>query len=352
LPGEVTSTAGAGATIPLTGVISGGQGSGETSHHEEIATPLIEGPFRFFSTTSFWNEPVAAGTRVDPNSSAIVAEFDDVVQEEVAAHTGPWINTSEWSVPIYTVPPTQETVPVVLHEHSPEPSLSQAWSAVPIPSSAKPAAGGDKTLVVWQPSTDKLWEFHHLLRKGGVWYAQWGGAMEDVSANAGVFGTDSWSGAEPWWGASASSLSLVGGLITLEDLAAGNINHALDIAVPNVLENAYASPAQRTDGKSSSRFALPEGAHLRLKPGLNLATLHLSPLTLMLARAAQRYGIFVSDYSSIVEFNAQDPTPTGANPYAGKSGYFEGISSSKLLASFPWNDLEVLDMELHSTAGK
>jgi hypothetical protein len=254
-------------------------------------------------------------------------------------------------VPIYTVSADEPDEPVVLQEHSAEPALSAAWSEVPIPSDAEPAAGSDKTLVLWQPSTDRLWEFHHLVKKGSTWYAEWGGAIQNVSSNPGVFGPEAWPGADLWWGASASSLSLVGGLISLEDLAYGEIDHALDMAVPEVREGVYAAPARRTDGKSPSSLALLEGAHLRLDPAIDLTTLHLPPLTLMLARAAQRYGIFVSDYSSVVEFYGQDPTPTGANPYLGRDGYFEGLSSAKLLASFPWQDLELLPMETHSKAG-
>jgi len=70
----------------------------------------------------------------------------------------------------------------------------------------------------------------------------------------------------------------------------------------------------------------------------------------MIAEAAQRYGIFISDGSSVAEFfSAQDPSPTGTNPYAGPGGYFEGKYPSQLLASFPWSQLELLKMELHST---
>ena len=112
---------------------------------------------------------------------------------------------------------------------------------------------------------------------------------------------------------------------------------------------SYASPAQRTDGKSASPLSLPEGAHLRLDPNLDLAALHLPRLTLMIAEAAQRYGIFITDGSSDREILAQDPTPTGTNPYAGPDGYFEGKYPNQLLASFPWSQLELLKMELHST---
>jgi hypothetical protein len=308
------------------------------------------GPFRFFSGSSFWNAPVPADTPLDPSSASIVAHFDHVVATEVAAGTGPWMNTTEWSVPILTVPGDQPTVPVTLREHTESPALSEAWSAVPLPATAQPAAGSDKTLVIWQPDTDRLWEFHHLSREGGHWYAQWGGAIEDVSSNEGVFSPGAWPGAQTWWGASASSLSLVGGLTTLEDLASGEINHALDIAIPDVRAGLYASPAQRTDGKSKEALALPEGARLRLNPAVDLEALDLPPLTLALAKAAQRYGIFVSDYSSIVEFFGQDPTPTGVNPYAGPYGYFEGVTPTKLLAGFPWADLQLLPMELHGKA--
>jgi hypothetical protein len=67
----------------------------------------------------------------------------------------------------------------------------------------------------------------------------------------------------------------------------------------------------------------------------------------MLAEAAQRYGIFVRDQAEEPVFYAQDPTPTGTNPYAGAHGYFEGKSPSQILASFPWSHLQLLKMELH-----
>ena len=173
--------------------------------------------------------------------------------------------------------------------------------------------------------------------------------MQNVSSNPGVYGPKAWPGAQSSWGVSASSLSLVGGLISLEDLELGQINHALEMAIPDVRAGVYASPAQRSDGKTTDPLSLPEGAHLRLNPNLDLAALHLPRLTLMLAEAAQRYGIFITDESTIAVFDAQDPTPTGTNPYTGPDGYFEGKYPDQLLASFPWNQLELLKMELHNT---
>jgi hypothetical protein len=306
-------------------------------------------PFRFFARTSFWNEPLAANAPLDPTSAALVGALDEKITAEEQAENGPWINTTEYSIPVYTVPAHQPTVPVQLLDKKPNAALSSAWSAVPLPPNAQPAIGTDGVLAIWQPSTDRLWEFWRLVHEADSWHASWGGAMQHVSSNPGVYGPEAWPGAQSWWGVSASSLSLVGGLISLEDLKLGQINHALEMAIPNVRAGVYSSPAQRTDGKSASPLSLPEGGHLRLNPNLNLAALHLPRLTLMLAEAAQRYGIFISDGSSIAEFYAQDPTPTGTNPYAGPGGYYEGNYPNQLLASFPWSQLQLLKLELHNT---
>ena len=315
-------------------------------------SPPVESPapFRFFSSTSLWNEPPPANTPLDPSSAAIVSALDREVTAEEEEKKGPAINTTSWSVPVYTVPVGEPTVKVTLENASgARAALQVAWDAVPLPADAQPAAGTDKHLVVWQPSTDKLWEFWRLERTTEGWHASWGGAIQNASSDSGAYGPEAWPGAKTGWGASASSLSIAGGLITLEDLERGEINHALAIAVPNTRSGVYASPAQRTDGSSTESMSLPEGAHLRLDPNLDLAALHLPRVTLMMAEAAQRYGIVVRDSASNVAFYAQDPIPTGTEPYTGAHGYFEG-HLAQLLAAFPWSHLQLLKMELHSAS--
>ncbi len=304
-------------------------------------------PFRFFSASSFWNTPVAADVPLAPNSAELVGALDAQVAALEQSGRGPWINTTAYSVPIYVVAANQPTVRVRLDRNRTERSLQAAWNAVPLPPDAHPASGTDAHLVVWQPSTDRLWEFWRLTNSSGEWHASWGGAMRHASTSSGVYGPAAWPGAKPWWGASASSLSIAGGLITLEDLQRGQINHALAISIPDVRAGVYASPAQRDDGQEVSPLALPEGARLRLDPSLDLAALHLPPPTLLIAEAAQRYGLVVRDRSRGVAFFAQDPITTAANPYAGPTGYFGGTYPNQLLASFPWSKLQVLKLDLH-----
>jgi hypothetical protein len=304
-------------------------------------------PLRFFSPRSFWNTPVAGEAALDPASEPVVAAFVAEIQRELKAHDGPGISTTSYGVPIYTVPRDQPQVRVELKSARPAPALQAAWQEVPLPDGARPAGGTDATLVLSQPGTDRLWEFWRLRHGASGWEASWGGAMQHVSVKPGVYGPGAWPGAKTWWGSSASSLSIAGGVISVEDLRQRQINHALAIAVPHVRAGVYASPARRTDGTSTRRYALPEGAHLRLDPSLDLATLALPPTTRLIAEAAQRYGIFVRDGARVAHFFAQDPVNLGGDPYAAPDGFFEGHYPGELLASFPWERLQLLAMTLH-----
>jgi hypothetical protein len=319
------------------------------------------GSFRFFSPSSFWNAPLPPNAPLDPNSDAVLGAFEREVSEEAPAdHLN--VNTVAYSVPIYTVPAGQRTVKVTLEKGpgSATNPLQRAWRSVPLPAHARAASGSDKHLVIWQPSTDRMWEFWAFENTLTGPVARWGGAMREVSRNKGVYDSSAWrrtlTGRAAWraetggWGATGTSLPVVGGLITLEDLRRGRIEHALAMAVPNARADVWATPAHRTDGTSAKASALPEGARLRLDPSLDIAALHLPHFVLMLAEAAQRYGIVVRDKSANITFYAQDPTPVGTDPYIGASGYFEGKCACRLLERFPWTHLQLLRMSLHETA--
>ena len=298
-------------------------------------------PFRFFAADSFWNRPLPASAPVDPDSGEMIAGLMREVTREEQAGNGPWIDTTTDGVPILTVPGDQPTVRVELEEQAGSGPLAQAWSAVPLPSTARPSEG-EHDLVVWQPSTDRMWEFFKLIRVDGRWRAEWGGAMQRVSRDPGVYGPGAWSGAEAYWGVTACSLPLVGGAITVPQLEAGSIDHALALAVPDTRAGVYAAPARRTDGKFASPAAIPEGARLRLDPSLDLSKLNMPPLTRMIAHAAQRYGLIVRDTGGVVAFFGQ-PAPPGSDVYA---KLYNGLYTNQLMAAFPWRDLRVVKMDL------
>jgi hypothetical protein len=322
-------------------------GCGSSHHKNKVASsgsrPAQHLPFRFFSAESFWNQPVSANAPIDPDSGRMVAGLSAEVQHEEKDGNGPWIDVTTDGVPVVQVSDAQPTVPVRLN-HPADPALTAAWRSVPLPTSAQPS-GGDHDLAVWQPGTNRMWEFFQLHREGSTWEAEWGGAMKDVSSNPGVYGPRAWPGAQSYWGVTAGSLPLVGGAMTVKQLQAGDIDHALALAIPDTRARVYASPAERSDGVINSPDAIPEGARLRLDPHLNLATLHLTPMVHLMAEAAQRYGIVVRDTAGIVSFIAEDPVSGNFTIYRRLA---QGLYPNKLLASFPWSHLQVVKMNLHS----
>ena len=334
--------------------------------------------FRFFSPMSIWNAPLLPDAPVDPNSAAITGTLESYIETSLANQSGPWINTTSYSTPIYTVPANQPTVPVIIS--SDNKPLQAAMAAVPVPANAQPAAGTDEEMTIYQPSSDTLWEMwlmsqallpppsisatigtggslsagtydygvtaltptgetklspvhaytvpaggkvtlkwagpvgatgyriyrgadpshlqfvatvaHVTTQRSdpgcvwtddgsgtpssvspptantattpGQWHASWGGRIQHVSLDPGYYrdipdGSGGYS-EQAGWGATASSLPVVGGLITLADLAAGQINHAVSIMVPQTAKSVFTFPAQRTDGVSTAGQRDPRGS--------------------------------------------------------------------------------------------
>jgi hypothetical protein len=319
------------AGLILAIVLPGGR-SGHVARLSRPATPPAAP--RVFAANSVWNAPLPADAPIIPQSSTYVTEL----QQQMQSH-GEWINTNQYSIPVYTVGPRQPLVPVKLDQSGPGSvgELARTFAAgVPIPTGAHAAAGTDQSLVIWQPSRNVLWEFWRAHPVNGVWHAYWGGKMSDVSGSPGYFENPS------DWGGSATSLGLLGGLMTVSDLRSGRIDHALAMAIPTSAQGRFVYPAQRSDGHDPSPSAIPEGTRFRLNPHLNIGALHLPPLTRMIALAAQRYGMIVRDQAGSVSLYAQDPTPTGSNPYTGPHGLFDGMAPYQLLRPFPWSQLQVV----------
>jgi len=297
----------------------------------------------FFSSASPWNTATAASAPLDPSSPAMITGLLGQVRQY-----GTGFNTTSWSVPIYTVAASQTAVRVTLD--NPNRYLQQAWEAVPLPPTARPAAGTDRQLVVWQPATDTMWEFWHMEIRADGWHAEYGGRIVEASENPGYYvtiGNETGAGfaEQSWWGATATGLPLAAGLVTAEEVRCGSIDHALALALPRTRQGQIAWPAQRGDGKDPSATAIPEGTRLRLDPSLDLATLNMPPFTRMLARAAQRYGLIVRDGAGSVALYGEDPTPLGADPWPSLTG---NLKPWQFMPSFPWSRLQVLRPDLRA----
>jgi hypothetical protein len=306
---------------------------------------------RLFAPDSVWNAPLPPSAPLDPANGVLVKTLRDTVAQNEAAGWGPWIATAETS-PLYIVPANQPTVRAQLDPGSWKLTLQQAFEAVPIPANAVPAAGPDAHMTIWQPSTDRLWEFFNASKQSDGWHASFGGAMSNVSHSPGYYDAGSWPGlSRSYWGATATSLPVIAGTVMTEELKAGLIPHALAMNIPWAKPRTYSWPAQRTDGMSTDPNAIPEGARFRLDPTLDIDALNLPPMTRMLAKAAQQYGMIVRDQTGhAISFFAENTAASAVSPYTTPQGFFGGPDPTAVMQAFPWDHVQLVKMDLRTTS--
>jgi hypothetical protein len=320
-------------------------GQGQPSGCPPVIPPPPTGTL--FHPLSYHNKPLADNAPLDPNSANAV--------QDLVTMTGQYVETINgangvWSTPVYTVPAGQATRQVI-NLNSGHPPLNEAYSAVPLPAGAQPESQSDHHLTVYQPSTDKLWEFWGFsYNSSGQPQARYGGRMCSVSTNPGHFiTTSSPCNQVKGWGATATSIPLLAGLIRLPEGDALNIPHSLALSVPKS-NCQFRSPAQRTDGGCSPGVQhLPPGARLRLPASLNVDALPMHPLGKAIARAVQRYGMHIMDRSGSIALYADQDNIAGSDgqKYVASGGRSwsqirGGSSAEQVMAGFPWSQLQML----------
>jgi len=303
------------------------------------ATQAVDAGLPHFSPSSFFYADLR-GAPLSPDSPSLVSHLAQSVTNRyngVAA-----LNVSDYNVGFYTAARGTSRTTVRFNDCQNkgwfDPQLARAFADVPIPSGAVAAAGTDHNLSIYDPTSDTLWEFWLAQRDASGWTACFGGRLDSVSTSPGYF--------PGGLGASATGISMVGGMVSLADMKRGYINHALYLAVPDVRKwTDYSWPAQRSDGSSDDPSSLLEGSRLRLDAGVNVDSLPLTPLGRMVAKAAQTYGFVVSDRAGavavITESGAATAASTGVDPWVSLLDLNSKPSCTQL-AGFPWDRMQVV----------
>jgi hypothetical protein len=398
----VTYTIGAweaGSDIEVS--VSASNNSGSTVGTSPALGPVsVTGPpATTYFPASFWDQPIPADAPLDPQS----AEMSTQLYNEalglapsmpyyncrradyltLAGHDyGAWspgemqfchqvttradIATSSFTPTLYTVGPGQATVPVTMPHNT---DLQAAMSAVPIPPGAVSSAGSDAQMIIWQPSTDTMWELWQAHQdSSGNWDASWGGRIENVSTDPGYYrnvrNTNSLCSTNPAvkycesanWGGPSARVPNLPGLMTTQQVQSGQIDHALVLALPSNVAGAWSWPAQNTDGTGNS--IIPQGARIEIDPSLDLnkwfASLRdqngnprpIAPIEMMIAKAMQTYGAIVANTSSSVSFYAENWTPSGDDIYDGPGGLFGSMQPFQFTMDLPWEHTQVLQTNM------
>lgn len=163
----------------------------------------------------------------------------------------------------------------------------------PIPRSAPIEGGrradGDRHVLVVDRDACRLYELFdaHPLAGGARWRAG-SGAIFDLR------GGDR-QRPRGWTSADAAGLPILPGLARWEEVAAGEIRHALRFTAPRT-RRAFVSPAQHFASDATDRSLPPMGLRVRLKA--RVRTSDLPPQARIVATAMKRYGLILADNGS------------------------------------------------------
>jgi hypothetical protein len=157
----------------------------------------------------------------------------------------------------------------------------------PIPASPLIEAGSDRHALLVDSDACRLYELYDLRRTATGGWAAGSGAIWDLASNA----------LRPvgWTSADAAGLPMLPGLVRYDEVAAGEINHALRFTAP-ATSRSYVYPARHFASSSTSAALPPMGLRLRLSPTADLSG--LSHDALVIAVALQRYGMILADNGS------------------------------------------------------
>jgi len=293
-----------------------------------FAAPTVGG-CAVFPANNYWNTPVDT-LPLHPSSTTWVNSIG-----ATAGLHADWGNVlaDNYGIPFVTVPGTQPTVPIVFDpdgyadESDPGP--------MPIPPNAPieggPSSSGDRHVLVIEATDCILYELYVATPlSGGSSWSVYSSAKFDLKSNA--LRPDSYTSAD------AAGLPIFPGLVRWEEVAAGEIAHAIRFTASSIWGtdaatglHKYLWPARHWSGSSTDSTLPPMGARFRLKASFDISTFDAS--TQVILRAFKKYGLVLAD--------------------AGSNWFFQGVSDTNWpdivfsqLGSIAGSNFEVVDTAL------
>ncbi len=187
---------------------------------------------------------------------------------------------------------------------------------------------GDCHLIVVRHASQTLHEMWRANIEGGDFY---GGclAVWDMTRVYGPLGRG-----EQCTSADAAGFPIAPLLFSADEVAAGEIAHAIRFILPNdrVRARRYVRPATHGTNTTGGAMAPPYGVHFRLKAGVDISG--LNPGAQVVARALKKYGMFHADGGNIA-LTAQSDRFTEAK--------WDGLLGPRDLFALKVSDFEVID---------
>ena len=245
------------------------------------APPL--GNCTVFPADNIWNTPVDTSP-VAASSATWVNTIGASATVHADFGSGTW-NGGPIGIPFVKVPGTQTRYPasfLYADESDPGPY------AVPLTAPIEGGSGstGDRHAIAADTDNCVLYELYRAFPQTASWQAD-SGAIFHLNSNA--LRPDTWTSAD------AAGLPIMPGLVRYEEVAAGEIRHALRFTVPST-RRAYVWPARHYASSLTDPKYPPMGQRFRLKASFDISPFPADVQVIL--RALKKYGMMLADNGS------------------------------------------------------
>lgn len=283
------------------------------------AQPTI-GNCPVFPANNAWNAPINQ-LPVAANSATLVSTIGANVTLHADFGSGTW-NNGPIGIPFVTVPGTQTKYPATFQyasESDPGPY------AIPLtaPIEGGSASTGDRHAIAIDTDNCILYEMWSAYPQAASWQAG-SGVIFNLKAN-----TLRPSG---WTSADAAGLPIFPGLVKYDEVAAGVIQHAIRLTVPQTLDS-FVWPARHEASTLTSSVYPPMGQRFRLRASFDISG--FSADIQVILQALKTYGMIVADNGSAWYISgAPDPRWGDLSPLSQIVGSdFEAVDDSGFMIS-------------------
>jgi hypothetical protein len=245
-------------------------------------------PCPLFPPDNIWNAPVDQ-LPAHPLSDVYIATIN-----EDGANFHPDFGSGIWppedggpiGIPFVVVPADQPGIPVSFgYDDESDPGPYPIPPNPPI--EGGPQSDGDRHVLIVQEGTCRLYELFNAWPQGdGSWYAG-SGAIFDLNSN--VLRPAGWTSAD------AAGLPILPGLVRYDEVASGEITHALRFTA-KYTQQAFVWPARHFASDLTEEKYPPMGQRFRLRADYDITG--FDPQIQVILRAMQRYGIILADNGS------------------------------------------------------
>jgi hypothetical protein len=256
-----------------------------TIPRESPPAVAAEGGCQVFPPDNIWNARVDT-LPLHPRS----ADYIDTIGRDQEVHAD--FGSGEWDggpigIPYIEVDSSQPDVEIIYTAYGDESDPGP----FPIPENAPIEGGaqsdGDRHVLAVETDTCKLYEIYRAFPvANSAWEAD-SGAYYDLNSHA--LRPDGWTSAD------AAGLPIYPGLVRWDEVASGEIRHAIRFTVPET-QRAYVWPARHFASDNTDPRYPPMGQRFRLKADFDISG--FSPRIQVILRAMKEYGIILADNGS------------------------------------------------------